>query len=309
MNNILISGITGFVGGNLKQYLKDLYYILGVSRTTNDSKVIISYETLNQEHFNSSEAFIHLAGKAHDLKTPTSDTDYFEVNTKLTINLFNQFLESDCRVFIFMSTVKAVADTVEGVLTEKTIPNPKTAYGKSKLKAENYILSKKLPPSKRVYILRPCMIHGPNNKGNLNLLYKIIKNKIPFPLGKFENKRSFLAIENLCFVIQKLISQKPNSGVFNVADDNALSINQLVKLIGEAINKPLKTLNIPKSIIRLLALIGNILSLPLNTERLKKLTENYVVSNKKILKAIESNLPQDSKDGIIETIKSFNNKK
>ena len=72
-----------------------------------------------------------------------------------------------------LSSVKAVADNVVGFLSEDCEPNPKTHYGKSKLLAERYILSKNIPDNKRVYILRPCMIHGPNNKGNLNLLYNL----------------------------------------------------------------------------------------------------------------------------------------
>ena len=79
-----------------------------------------------------------------------------------------------------MSSVKAVADVVDGILTEDVIPNPKTVYGKAKLAAEVYILSKEIPENKRVYILRPCMIHGPNNKGNLNLLYSLVSKGIPW---------------------------------------------------------------------------------------------------------------------------------
>ena len=85
---------------------------------------------------------------------------------------------------------------MQGILTEDTIPNPKTHYGISKLQAENYILDQKLPEGKRVYILRPCMIHGPGNKGNLNLLYTLVKKGFPWPLGAFENQRSFLSIDN-----------------------------------------------------------------------------------------------------------------
>ena len=84
--------------------------------------------------------------------------------------MFDQFLKSDCETFIYMSSVKAVVDQADGILTENVKPNPITVYGKSKLAAEEYILSRKNLKNKRVYILRPCMIHGPNNKGNLNLL-------------------------------------------------------------------------------------------------------------------------------------------
>ena len=96
-----------------------------------------------------------------------------------------------------LSSVKAVADNLVGVLSEDRKPSPKTHYGKSKLYAERYILSKKIPNNKRIYILRPCMIHGPNNKGNLNLLYNLVSKKIPWVLGSFQNKRSYCSVDNL----------------------------------------------------------------------------------------------------------------
>ena len=113
-----------------------------------------------------------MAGKAHDLKNVNDQSEYYIANTEFTKQVFDQFLESDAKVFITLSSVKAVADKPETELTEDYIPNPITHYGKSKLLAERYILNKEIPHGKRVFILRPCMIHGPGNKGNLNLLYK-----------------------------------------------------------------------------------------------------------------------------------------
>ena len=221
--------------------------------------------------------------KAHDLKKTSDDSEYFKANTELTKKLFDQFLESDCQVFIYMSSVKAVTDEVETVLTEDAQPNPLTAYGKSKLAAERYILDKKLTKDKRVYILRPCMIHGPNNKGNLNLLYSFISKGMPYPFGRYENKRSFLSVHNLCFVIEELIKNKDvRSGVYNIADNQSISAKELVMNIGEAINKKVIIFNTPKIIINFLGKIGNIIPFPINTEKIHKLTSNYVVSNKKI---------------------------
>ena len=220
--------------------------------------------------------------------------------------MFDQFLVSDCEVFIYMSSVKAVADVVDGVLTEDVIPNPITVYGKSKLAAEIYILSKKIPDNKRVYILRPCMIHGPNNKGNLNLLYSFVSKGIPYPFGKYVNKRSFVSVENVCFIINELIDNaKIESGIYNLADDVSLSTIDLVKIMSEVINKPTKILKLPKLFVRFLAKVGDFLPIPINSERLLKLTENYEVSNLKIKKAIQKKLPLSSKEGIKKTITSF----
>lgn len=307
MKSIIISGISGFMGSNLNNYLKNNYNIIGLSRNKENNPNTLSYEDVYKEGLDIYFAFIHLAGKAHDLKNTSDDSTYFEVNTDLTIKLFNLFLESKCETFIFMSTVKAVADTTDTVLTERYIPNPKTAYGKSKRAAEEYILSKKLPENKNVYILRPCMVHGPNNKGNLNLLYKLVNKNIPYPLGKFENKRSFLSVNNLCFIIKALIEQKPESGVYNIADDEAISTNELIDVIAATLEKKPLTLKLPKQLIYSFAKLGDVLKLPLNSNRLQKLTENYVVSNQKIKDTLALKLPYNTKEGLRHTIKSFNN--
>ncbi|ARV06353.1 nucleoside-diphosphate-sugar epimerase [Polaribacter sp. SA4-10] len=307
MNNNLhvITGNKGFVGINLISYLNQSgKNTIGVSRTPILDE--LSYEALNLEKLNQSKSCIHLAGKAHDLKKTSEDAAYFEVNTELTKKLFDQFLKSDCEVFIYMSSVKAAADVVEGVLTEEVTPNPVSVYGKSKLAAENYILSKVIPSTKRVYILRPCMIHGPKNKGNLNLLYRFISKGIPYPFGKYENKRSYVSVENLCFIINELIdNSKIESGVYNIADDESVSTKELVTIIGETINKPSKIVNIPKFLVNLFAEIGDFLPLPINSERVQKLVESYEVSNHKIKKAIQKDLPLSAKKGIEKTISSF----
>jgi nucleoside-diphosphate-sugar epimerase len=297
---ITITGASGFVGTNLQNYLSETHDIDTVS---------IRYLP-NQEIKLNTDAIIHLAGKAHDLKKVANPKDYYDANFELTKQLFNAFLNSDAKVFIFMSTVKAVADQVEGILTEDRIENPKTHYGIAKLQAEKYILNKELPGWKKVYILRPCMIHGPGNKGNLNVLYQFVSKGLPWPLGSFENRRSFLSIENLCFIINELLSnEKISSGIYQIADDETLSTNELIKLLGASLGKKSLIWKINSSFIKSLANLGDYSSLPLNSERLQKLTENYVVSNRKIINAVEKSLPISAQNGLMKTFESFKKNK
>ena len=290
--SIYLTGASGFVGKNLVDYFKYSQTIVKAIRNT-------SIEIEEQ-------AVIHLAGKAHDLKNVSSPDEYYKVNTKLTQEIFDAFLASKAKVFITLSSVKAVADEVNGELTEEEIPNPVTNYGKSKLLAEQYILSKEIPKGKRVYILRPCMIHGPGNQGNLNLLYNLVSKGFPWPLGDFENKRSFCSIENLCFIIKELIERDDiPSGIYNVSDDVPLSTNEVVRLIAESNGQRIRIFKFRKSIILSLARLGELMKLPLNTERLQKLTESYIVSNDKIKNALGKPLPISSKEGLIRTFESF----
>jgi len=294
---VQITGATGFVGQNLLNYLQDHdFETTSLSLRKSDWKHLVDLK---------SDALIHLAGKAHDTKNTSEASDYFKINTDLTKELFDLFLQSEIKDFIYFSSVKAAADEVATVLDENVVPNPKTPYGISKLKAEEYILSKKLPEGKRIFIIRPCMIHGPGNKGNLNLLYGFAKKGLPYPLASYENKRSFLSVENLCFAVEELIKNEVASGVYQLADDEALSTNEVIELAGKSLGKKAKMWKVSKSLINTAAKAGDKLKLPLNSERLQKLTENYVVSNTKIVKAIGKPFPVSSRDGLLKTFESF----
>jgi len=299
----IITGATGFVGQNLSIYLQE--------QQIQTQSVSLRSPAWTTEIDTTADAIIHLAGKAHDTANTSSTEEYFKVNRDLTIALFDEFLKSHINDFFFFSSVKAVADTVEGTLYEDVKPKAITPYGKSKLEAETYLLSQKLPEGKRLFIIRPCMIHGPGNKGNLNLLYKVVEKGIPWPLAAFENKRSFLSIDNLSYLIHEmLLNQEVASGIYHFADDKPLSTNELIRAINKALDRKAKFLPIPKVFIETIAKCGDVINFPLNSERLKKLTENYVVSNQKIKTALNiKQLPLSAEEGIIKTIKSFKNKK
>lgn len=269
-----------------------------------------SWDDLDENKIPQVDAVIHLAGKAHDLKKTSGPEVYFKVNTGLTQKMYDWFLKSSAGKFIFFSSVKAAADFVPGdILTEDIVPNPVGPYGESKIKAEEYILSHPAA-DKQVYILRPCMIHGPGNKGNLNLLYGVVKKGVPWPLGAFENHRCFTSIDNLCFVIKGLLVKEVESGIYNMCDDEALSTNGLITVICKALGKKARIWYLPKGLMNGMAKVGDGLHLPLNSERLTKLTEDYVVSNAKIKKALGiDKMPIRAEEGLTQTIKSFTNTK
>ena len=304
MDRILVTGASGFIGINLIKYLQsNSLNILPFSRDFG-----MDYKKIDSNYINDEgvEAVIHLAGKAHDLKNTNNDLEYFKVNTDLTIDIFDAFLKSKAQTFIYFSSVKAVKDHYAEILSEETTPTPFTLYGLSKLNAENYLLSKIVDSEKRVIIIRPSMIHGPGNKGNLNLLHKLVSQNFPWPLGAFKNYRSFCSIDNLCFVVNELISRQDiNSGIYNIADDQVVSTNRIIELIGISLNKKPMILQINKNIIILIAKVGDIIKLPLNSERLTKLTESFRVSNLKIKAAIGKNLPFSTEEGLLTTFQSF----
>ena len=326
---ILITGVHGFVGSNLVEALKKEHTIYGldiISPVKEGVRFTFSWDFLDKPNeIPDIDAIIHLAGKAHDTKNQSAADVYFKVNTGLTQKIFDWYLaHPTAKKFIQFSTVKSAADRVEGeFLTEECIPTPVGPYGESKIAAENYIIEKFAPEAlkrpfhnftdedavvdgKKVYIMRPCMIHGPGNKGNLNLLYGVVSKGIPWPLGAFENRRSFTSIGNLQEVIKGLLTKDAPSGIYHMGDDEALSTNELIEVICSALGKKAHIWNIPRCLMNGFAKIGDVLLLPLNTQRMQKLTENYVVSNAKIKAALGmKQMPVRAKDGLKETIKSF----
>ncbi|MCE8465995.1 MULTISPECIES: NAD-dependent epimerase/dehydratase family protein [Bacteroides] len=337
--NILVTGIHGFVGSNLVNALKYNHILYGLDIISPAKEGVIktflwkdieSADSIHElPHF---DAIIHLAGKAHDTKNQSAAQIYFDINTGLTQKIFDFFLQSSAKKFIFFSSVKAAADSVVGdILTEDVIPTPVGPYGESKIKAEEYIINKLTVDSgqwtvamqhdsaancqlstvhcqlnKQVYILRPCMIHGPGNKGNLNLLYNVVKKGIPWPLGAFENRRSFTSIDNLCYVVEGLLTRDVPGGIYHMGDDEALSTNELIAIMCETMGKQPHIWRVNISLMEGCARLGTLFHLPLNTERLRKLTENYVVSNVKIKAALGiDKLPVTAKEGLVKTIRSF----
>ena len=258
------------------------------------------------------DAIVHLAGKAHDTKNQAEAEVYFKVNRDLTVKIFDYYCcHPGIKKFVFFSTAKAAADKVEGVLTEDVEPAPVGPYGESKIAAEQYILSsmkdrREALKDRDVYIFRPCMIHGPGNKGNLNLLYNMVKKGIPWPLGAFDNRRTFTSVENICFAVNGVLTKDVPTGIYNMGDDEGLSTNDLIEEICKSLGKKAHIWKLPKCLINGMAKAGDCLHLPLNSERLRKLTENYISSNAKIKKALGvERMPIDAREGLKVTLKSF----
>jgi len=148
--------------------------------------------------------------------------------------------------------------------------------------------------------------NGPGNKGNLNLLYGVVSRGIPWPLGAFDNRRTFTSVGNHCFVIAGLLTAPVPSGIYNMCDDEALSTNELIEEICRSLGKKVHIWRLPKSLMLFAARLGGWLHLPLNPLRMQKLTENYVASNAKIKSVLGMTaMPVRAVDGLRETIKSF----
>lgn len=312
--NILITGISGFVGSNLKDYLKNHPNVKMHGASRNKEKIEhlkteICNTFSNQEIYEkkiSFDSYIHLSGKVYDIRENMNEQEYFEANFEMTKKLFDHFVsDPQSKNFIFLSTIHVLTENPKVVLDESYVPQPFTPYGKSKFEAEQYI-QQNCPEDKNYYILRPSMIHGPGNKGNLNLLYKLVNYGIPYPVGAYNNKRSFVSIENLCFIIGEIIQRDIEPGLYHIADDEPTYTHDLVKMIAKATGKKGRIWKVNPILLGAIAKIGNKVPFIINEHRLIKLTGDFVVSNGKIKKALGKSLPVTSDEGLKKTLNSLN---
>jgi nucleoside-diphosphate-sugar epimerase len=240
-----------------------------------------------------------LAGKAHDTKNTTEDKEYYKVNFEMTKQIFDAFIRSNASTFIFLSTIKAVGDDKTYVHNADDLGEPTTPYAKSKREAEKYIQNHPLPLTKRHYILRPCLIYGPNVKGNLADLVQFVEKETPYPLAAFQNKRSYLSVENLSYIFLKLLEEQRPSFTLNISNEDAISTVELIEIIAKKLQKKARTFSIPESIVRLLAKLGDKFSfIPINSEKLKKLTDSFVVDTGEMNKKLGFELPHKTRDSI-----------
>lgn len=300
--NIKVLGGTGMIGRNLIESLNS-------EDNLNLSVLSLRDEKWKSDFDKDNDIVINLIGKAHDHDGLSDQKDYYQVNVELIKEIFTAFLSSNASLMIHISSLAALEEFEANIpLTENVKCNPVSWYGKSKLEAEKWLLKQKIPSDKKLIILRPPMVHGPGDKGNLGLLYKMISKGIPYPLSSFENSRSFISITNFSFFIKKIIgnSDKLKTDIYHIADDESISTSEIVEIIKASTGKNVLNFSIPKFLIRIIAKIGDFIPIPLNTKRLKKMTSNLLVSNAKIKALLKiDKLPLTARDGIKDTISTF----
>ena len=299
---IALFGASGFLGTNLRAFLRVEHYSVNIRNKFWQEQISLN-----------TNIFINCIGKAHDHNGTATEHDFYFANYELVKVLFEEFLKSNAQIFIHISSIAAVEENErKEVLTEDSVGNPHSHYGKSKKAAEEYLLKQSLPSGKKIFILRPTMIHGEGDKGNLTLLYKIISKGIPYPLGAFKNSRTFVSVDNVAFLMNEIIKKykEIEGGIYHITDDEPLSTQKIIKIIGTVKGKKPLILSPPKFLINVLAKFGDMISLPINSKRLKKMTSNLIVSNQKIKTALNiDSLPITAEEGMKKTIESFNNSK
>lgn len=228
MKSILITGVGSYVGESVRKYMLD---------TTPGEFVIDAVDTMNdawkKADYTKYDVAFHVAGIAHVNADPKMEPLYYKVNRDLTIEVAKHAKDCGVKQFIFMSSQIVFHESQSlksEVITKDTKPNPNGFYGDSKLQAE-IGLHELESDNFKVCILRPCMIYGPNAKGNFPRLAKLATKVPVFPC--WHNKRSMLYIDNLAeFVKQAVLHEL--SGTFYPQNREQADTVEIIRFFAKA---------------------------------------------------------------------------
>lgn len=302
---VLVTGASGYIGRNFLRVsgLKG-FKCISLGRSTSPN-----YDNVTTNFIGRVGSVLHLAGISED-SLSISVQDYEKANVLLTKRMWELFISSNAKNFIYLSSIKALSEGEEHDSEGQSGPNnTSSSYGKSKLEAENFLLKafrelpEELRANRNLYIIRPCLVYGNDSKGNLKSLFKLVKKGIPYPLAAYENEKSFCSLNNLLEVIFQLINKDCQgvSKVFSVCDDGSISTNELLVLAARAADKKVRLINVPKFLVESVAKLGTVLKLPFNWFILNKLISSQRISNQELLDFLEwENMPYSGEAELIK---------
>lgn len=323
MKSVLVTGASGFVGKNLFTKCLNLDYRLILLLRNSHPDFLrkaqclliddISNDIELRQAVSSVDIAVHLAARAHILRDDAADpeAEFRRVNVEGTLNLARQCAQAGVKHFVFVSSVGAIATLSDRALDETSPCRPDTPYGRSKLLAEEGLKEIAQASGMTYTILRPTLVYGPGNPGNMERLMKLVRLGLPLPLGAIRNRRSFVYVENLVDAIVRCVDHpQARNQTFVVSDGQDVSTPELIRQIARSAGYPCRLFDCPMSVLRLLGRAGNWVqqatgrTLPINQEVVERLSGSLVVDSAKIRTTLDWQPPFSLEEGLMKTFQS-----
>jgi nucleoside-diphosphate-sugar epimerase len=304
MSRVLVTGGSGFVGKAVIESLLENGYSVRATYRTGKPASLPGAEWVHTKDLSAGEFkplldgcdyVVHLAALAHQLATKVPSSEFDRVNHLATADLARTVAESTTvRRLVFVSSIGAVCSSSEEVVRPQTECRPDTDYGRSKRAAELGV-QKILANTPQDYcIIRPPLVYGPGNPGNMLRLMRLTKSRAPLPLGAVRNRRTFVYIGNLVDVIERTLAHPGASRqVFNVADSEMLSTPQLIAELGKLGGGRARMLPMPPWTLRLLGRVGDVIakvrgrSIGIDTYSVDRLLGSLEIDNSEVRRKLE----------------------
>lgn len=312
MLKILITGATGFVGRRLVPALTSMGYHVRCAVTKKvdwlSAEQVVVARLENDPNWDEAlsdvDVVIHLAARVHVMREKSRSVldDYCKINSVATRDLAVLAAKHQVKRFIYLSSIKVNGEvTVTGhPFTEESSAQPEDPYGQSKLYAEHYLHEVSQNTGLQVVILRPPLVYGPEVRANFLKMLHLVKKSIPLPFAKVQNYRHMIYVDNLVSALCAVVTHTEAANqTYLVADDESLSLTQLLSIIAGEMNVNLKLLPIP------VQLMGGLLRFIGLKNLTTRLFGSLEVDNSKIKSQLGWVPPIRCMEGIKETVKWY----
>lgn len=256
---ILVTGATGFVGSALiRQLVEKGFTVRAVVRGTRRAELPVGDVFTTDMAADADwaaglqgvRAVVHAAARVHVMKDEARDplAEFRRVNVAGTLRLARQAAAAGVRRFVFLSSVKVNGEsTPQGhPFMPDDVPAPADPYGVSKLEAEQGLRDIARDTGMEVVIIRPPLVYGPGVRANFRALADAVRRGLPLPLGRIDNRRSMVALDNLLDFIELCLEHpKAANQVFMVSDGEDLSTAELIRRMARALGRRARLMSVP----------------------------------------------------------------
>lgn len=258
---VAITGATGFVGQQLCKHLRQqsiAHTPFQRKNAASNSNLEVDYNDLEslKEKLRGHDTLVQLIGKAHAADSLDDINSYRETNVELTRKIATAAISVGIRHIIYISSIKAFGEGGDTPYNINTAPEPTTAYGISKLEAEQMLTKLCNEHAIQLTVFRPPLIYNKDAKGNISTLLRALKLGLPLPFKGLDNQRSLISLHDLCeSIIQEIESSDPSKLVLPVSD--TCSTAQLIQRIAQDNALKPRLFSLPPPLLKsVLTLIG-----------------------------------------------------
>ena len=272
---ILVTGSTGFVGGELISRLISESRSIDVVVAVRQLEISwpaevrsfqvgeLSISTDWSVPLTGVSSVVHCAARSHVMIDKSTDplAEFRRVNVEGSTNLARQAAAAGVKRFVYLSSVKVNGEFTKAgqPFSADDVPSPEDPYGVSKYEAEQLLKQIAIETGMEVVIIRPPLVYGPGVKANFESMMRWVARGVPLPLAAVtDNRRSLVALDNLVDLIVTCLNHPAAANqTFLVSDGEDLSTADLLKRVGGALGHPARLFSMPPALLKLGATLVN----------------------------------------------------
>lgn len=310
MSHLVVTGANGFIGRAVCRHALDAgCAVTALVRRPGSSIVGVREWVHSGVDFDGldegwpadlvADCVIHLAARVHVMRdeSPDPDAAFDATNVAGTLRLAEAARNHGVRRIVLASSIKAVGEDDGGrALSEACKPDPQDAYGRSKLRAELQLARFGASAGVDIVVVRPPLVYGPTVRANFLRMMDAVARGLPLPLGAVSARRSIVYVENLADALLRCaIDPRAVGECFHVADDDALSVADLMRLVGDVLGKPARLIAVPPALLRVLGKLTG------RGAAVNRLTSSLEVDTGRISRVLDWHPPYTSRQGLEAT--------